>query len=48
LVQELVKENLAAGAHSVVWNAAGLPGGIYLIQLQSSGDKQTTKAILMK
>ena len=48
LVQELVKENLAAGAHSVVWNAAGLPGGIYLVRLESGAQSRTAKVILLK
>jgi hypothetical protein len=34
--------------HSVVWNAEGLPGGIYLIRLESGSEVKIIKAVLMK
>lgn len=37
-----------ATTHSVVWNADGLPGGIYLIRLESGNEVKTIKTLLMK
>ncbi len=37
-----------AGEHKVVWEADGMPGGIYLIRLESGSDVQTTKMVLLK
>jgi hypothetical protein len=37
-----------SGEHSVVWNAEGLPGGIYLIRLESGNEVRTIKTLLMK
>jgi hypothetical protein len=34
--------------HSVVWNAEGLPAGIYLIRLESESEVKIIKAVLMK
>ncbi len=34
--------------HSVVWNAEGVPGGIYFIRLESGSQSRTIKTILMK
>jgi hypothetical protein len=34
--------------HSVVWNAEGLPGGIYLIRLVAGGEVKTVKAVLLR
>jgi hypothetical protein len=34
--------------HSVVWNAEGLPGGIYLIRLESGREVKIIKSVLMK
>ncbi len=36
------------GNHSVVWNAEGLPGGIYLIRLEAGKQTQTMKVLLLK
>jgi len=33
---------------SVVWNAEGLPGGIYLIRLESGNEVRTIKTVLLK
>jgi len=35
-------------AEQVVWNAEGLPGGVYLIRLESGSDVRTMKAILLR
>jgi len=37
-----------AGEHSVIWNAEGLPGGVYLIRLEAGKDVRTMKAILLR
>jgi len=34
--------------HSVVWNADGLPGGIYIIRLESGNETRTMKTLLIK
>jgi hypothetical protein len=34
--------------HTVVWEAVDLPGGIYLIRLESGAETRTVKAVLMK
>jgi len=39
---------LEAGEHAVVWNAEGLPGGVYLVRLESGKNVRTTKAILLR
>ncbi len=47
-VAELVNEQQAAGRHSVVWNAQGLPSGTYLYQLKADGMQQTKRMVLLK
>jgi hypothetical protein len=37
-----------AGRHQVIWNAPGLPSGIYVVRLMSDGMLQTMKIVLMK
>jgi len=37
-----------AGVHSLIWNADGLPGGIYLIRLDTGSQSRTIKTLLMK
>jgi hypothetical protein len=37
-----------AGDHHVVWNAAGLPSGLYFYQLQTGSTQISRKAILLK
>jgi len=44
----LVDAPLAEGKHTVPWNAAFLPSGIYLCRLQAGAQVQTTKMVLMK
>ncbi len=36
------------GNHSLVWNAEGLPGGIYLVRLESGKQSKTMKVLLLK
>jgi len=50
IVQELWtgRDAYPPGEHAVVWNAEGLPGGVYLVRLESGGEVKTTKAILLR
>ncbi len=38
----------SAEEKAVVWNAEGLPGGIYLVRLESGSQVQTMKTVLLK
>ena len=44
----LVDEYRPAGVHKVMWNASGLPSGVYFYRLESSDFNRTQKMILMK
>jgi len=48
LVDAMDLGRIEAGEHSVVWNADGLPGGVYLIRLESGGESRTVKAVLIR
>jgi hypothetical protein len=48
LIDEFVNGCLPAGDHRVVWNAEGLPAGIYLVRLESAAGVRTVKAVLVK
>jgi hypothetical protein len=47
-VATLVDEVRQAGYHSMTWNAAGLASGVYLYRLETDGNSQIRKMILMK
>ncbi|MBL0061747.1 MAG: T9SS type A sorting domain-containing protein [bacterium] len=47
-VTTLAEQSFTAGQHSIVWNAAGLASGIYLVRLESSGQFDTHKITLLK
>lgn len=48
-VATLVNQELKGGTlHRAVFNAAGMPSGIYFAQLRSGGQMQVTKMLLMK
>jgi len=47
-VAVLINGNLGEGAHSAVWNAAGMPSGIYFYRLEGNGYVKTGKMTLMK
>ncbi len=38
----------AAEERVVVWNADGLPGGIYIVRLESGSESRTTKVVLLR
>jgi len=44
----LPMQTLNAGRHSVVWNAAGVPAGEYLIRLEAGGKSQVTSVQVVK
>ncbi|MBN2010459.1 T9SS type A sorting domain-containing protein [candidate division KSB1 bacterium] len=47
-VASLVSGKLAAGTHSIEWNAEGRPSGIYFYQLKSYNFTETRKLILLE
>jgi len=50
LVQELWtgRDAYPPGEHSVIWNANGLPGGVYLLALESGGERMVRKVVLLR
>ena len=48
LVEVLISGRLSAGRHSVVWNGADLPAGVYLLRLESGGSVRVTKGVIIK
>ncbi len=48
VVATLVDGTLSPGTHSIQWNAAEVPTGVYYYRLQSSGFVQTRKLVLLK
>ncbi len=47
-VATLMREQKAAGAYSVEWNASIFPSGTYLCRLQAGSFAETKKIVLMK
>ena len=47
-VDRLVNGEQLAGSHSVRWNAANLPSGVYIYQLRSGGIVESKKMLLIK
>jgi len=47
-VAEIADGNFAAGEHSRVWQADGLPSGLYILKLRSAGETRTMKTMLIK
>jgi hypothetical protein len=47
-VAVLVNTTMAAGRHTIAWDASGLPSGVYVIQLRAGGKVMTGKATLLK
>ena len=47
-VAELAKGTMKAGTHSVSFNAAHLPSGVYLYKLQAAGQQMVKKMTLLK
>ncbi len=47
-VTVLVDEMVHQGVHKEVWNASGLPSGLYFYRLQAGNFQQTKKLVLLK
>lgn len=47
-VAELVRGVRSAGRHSIVWDARGMPSGVYFYSLRSDGLVETRKVTLLK
>jgi hypothetical protein len=47
-VETLVNERQTAGSHSVAFNAASLPSGVYLYRIQAGSYSKTMKLLLLK
>ncbi len=47
-ITTLLKEELPAGVHQVVFDATELPSGVYLYRIQTDGFCQTRKLLLVK
>jgi hypothetical protein len=47
-VRTLVDEPMAPGEHQVIFNATGLPAGVYFYQLQVNGAVETKKMIVLR
>ncbi len=47
-VATLVEEQLAAGTHSVEWNAADQPSGVYFCRLTTGSFVQTRRLVLLR
>jgi hypothetical protein len=47
-VKTVLNQTMAAGKHSVVWNAAQAPSGIYFYRLTAGGFTKTRKLLLLK
>ena len=48
LVRELVNSTMSQGSHEAVFNASGLPSGIYLIRVETGNTVGTRKIVLQK
>jgi hypothetical protein len=48
VVAELVRGVVPSGRHQLVWDAAGLAGGLYLVRLERDGRVEMRKALLLK
>jgi hypothetical protein len=47
-VQSLVSGHWSLGKHSVVWDAKGMPSGVYFVRLKAGDFSQVQKMVLMK
>ncbi len=47
-VETLLNEHLQKGKYEVTWNAAGMPGGIYIVRMLAGNTVQSRKLVLLK
>jgi hypothetical protein len=48
LISELLREIHEAGDHSISWDAAEYPSGVYFARLEAGGSSKTAKMVLLK
>ena len=48
LVKELLNKNMTAGSHELVWNAANMPSGVYILKMSAGNTVNTQKLVLSK
>lgn len=48
IVCELTRERVSPGRHEVVWNAEGVPAGVYLVRLRAGEMKAVQKVVLIR
>ena len=48
LHQKIISGILTSGKHKMVWNAEGLPAGIYFLRLETNGISETKKLVLLR
>ena len=48
VVKHLINDTCEAGTYRLIWDAAGFPSGIYIIELMTSASLLSQKIILMK
>ena len=48
LINELIKSNMDAGYHSVIWNADNNASGVYFVKMVAGDFVNTQKLMLVK
>jgi len=48
LVEQLLKTNLSAGEHNIIWNAENISSGVYYYQIKAGSFQAVKKCVLMK
>jgi flagellar hook assembly protein FlgD len=48
LVEQLLKNDMSAGEHSVVWDASNVSSGVYYYQIKAGNFLSVKKCVLMK
>jgi len=47
-VATLIEGKTSAGSHTVIWDATGLPSGVYLCRMEVERFQETRKMVLLK
>ncbi|GEM_PF-2803150 len=48
IIEQVLNEKLSAGAHTVTWNSANLPNGLYFVRLLTPTHTATSTVVLVK
>lgn len=48
VVETLIDLDLKPGTYSTIWDASGMPSGVYFVRMVSGSKESTGKLILMK